>query len=264
MTYYSLKEIVESLPKKKNSRSSLWVRLFIRKISFIVTYLFINLGISANATSVISVFVALIGSVLLCINQQYCLVAGAIIINFWLVLDCVDGNIARCKKKSSYMGEFFDAMGGYAATTFSIFGVGVAAYHTSGLITKENAYLFIILGAFAAVCNLFSRLVFQRYTVAVFTTNHIVGRPDDMPETYTEDKKSFSYFREQVDKQFGICGLFMILLLIAPFINIYDLVCIIYSAYYILAFVISFFMFCVKAKKYDEMIIEEYGNNIKK
>lgn len=260
---YTFKQIVESLPKKKNSRSSLWVKIIIRKISFFVTYIFINLGLSANTTSVISAFVVLAGSILLGIDYFICRLIGAILINFWLVLDCVDGNIARCKKQSSYMGEFYDALGGYSATAFSIFGVGVAAYFTCNWFSQKFNYLFIIIGGLGSVANVFARLIYQRYTNAVFTTNLIVGEDNDMPENYSEDKHSFAYWREFFDKNFGISGLFMVLLLIAPFINCFDCICILYSGYYGLAFCVTFYMYCKKAKSYDIQINNKFGSNIK-
>lgn len=260
---YSLRQIIDSLPPKKNSRSSIWVRLVIRKLSFLVTFLFINGGITANATSVLSAVVAAIGGAFLCFDFWWCRIVGVIIINFWLVLDCVDGNIARCCKTSSYMGEFYDAIGGYSAIAFSMIGIGVAAYNTNSILPDNQAYWFIIIGSLGAILNIFSRLIYQRYTNAVFTTNLKVGASNDMPENYTEDKKSFAYIRERFDKEFGISGLFMVLILIAPFINRFDVVCVLYSAYYIFAFCITFYMYCVKAKRYDNEITQKYGANIK-
>ena len=61
---YSFNDIIESLPKKKNSKSSWWVKLWVRKTSFLFTYLFINLGWSSNAVSYLSVFVSLLACVL--------------------------------------------------------------------------------------------------------------------------------------------------------------------------------------------------------
>ena len=85
---YTYKEIIESLPKKKNSRSSLWVRWFIRKLSFPFTYLFINTGWSANMVSLLSWGVIFAAAVLMCINNFWCMLASVILTNFWLVLDC--------------------------------------------------------------------------------------------------------------------------------------------------------------------------------
>ena len=93
---YSFNDIIESLPKKKNSKSSWWVKLWVRKTSFLFTYLFINLGWSSNAVSYLSVFVSLLACVLFSLGMNWTTIIAIVLINFWLVLDCVDGNIARC------------------------------------------------------------------------------------------------------------------------------------------------------------------------
>ena len=110
---YSLKQISTSLPKSKNKVSSFWVRLWVRKFSYLVTWVCLKLHLSANTVSVLSAIDALAGCVLLCINNWVCMLIGVILINFWIVLDCVDGNIARILKKESRSGEFFDAVSGY-------------------------------------------------------------------------------------------------------------------------------------------------------
>ena len=113
--HYSYQEIKASLTKKKNSRSSLWVQLWVRKASFPVTYLFINSGWTANMVSVLSWIVIAFAAVCLSINSFGWMLAGVILTNFWLVLDCVDGNIARVKKVKTFMGDFFDAVAGYGS-----------------------------------------------------------------------------------------------------------------------------------------------------
>ena len=106
---YSWGEIVRSLPKKKNSKSSLWVKWIIRKLSFPFTFLFINLGFSAWSASVLSIFVALAGCTALCVDSALWRAVGVVLVELWLVMDCVDGNIARVKKTSSPMGGCIDA-----------------------------------------------------------------------------------------------------------------------------------------------------------
>jgi len=164
---YSIKKIKESLPKKKNSKSSIWVKIIIRKLSFIFTFIFINLGSSAWFASIFSIFVALTGSVLLCINQPIYRIIGMILVEFWLVMDCVDGNIARVKKESSETGEFIDALSGYYITAFVFLAIGVAAFNTSNI--QIDKYIFIILGALTSITGILARLIHQKYTYTLMT-----------------------------------------------------------------------------------------------
>ena len=95
---YTYKQILDSLPVKKNSNSSWWVKLWVRKVSFFFTFIFINLGFSPNAVSVFSIFITLLACICYMLPNMGCVITAVVLVNFWLVLDCVDGNIARCRK----------------------------------------------------------------------------------------------------------------------------------------------------------------------
>ncbi len=248
---YKYKEITASLTKKKNSRSSLWVQLWVRKASFPVTYLFINTGWTANMVSVLSWFVIFGAAVLLCINNFWCMLAGVILTNFWLVLDCVDGNIARVKKVKTFMGDFYDAVAGYGPFSFTTIGLGMAAYHTSFLLPEEYRYWFIVIGAIGAVANVYMRLIHQKYLNCFFAAKKILGELDEITLKDTEDKKSFAYIREQIDKNFGVSGLFMPWMFIALFTNTFDIMLGCYVAYYLLSFLAICILYCKKATVFE-------------
>ena len=238
---YSMKDITSSLTKKKNSRSSLWVQLWVRKASFPVTYCFINAGWSANQVSILSWILIFVAAVCLCINNFWWMLAGVILTNFWLVLDCVDGNIARVKKVKSFMGDYFDAVAGYGPFSFTTLALGIAAYNSTFLVTEEYKYWLIIIGGFGAMCNLYMRLVHQKYLNCFFAAKQILGENEEITLKDTEDKKSFAYIREQIDKNLGVSGLFMPWLFVALFTNTFDIMVVFYTLYY----VVSFLAICV-------------------
>lgn len=249
---YTFSDITSSLTKKKNSRSSLWVQLWVRKASFPVTYLFINAGWTANMVSVLSWIVIFGAAVLLSINSFGCMLAGVILTNFWLVLDCVDGNIARVKKVKTFMGDFFDAAAGYGPFSFTTVALGMAAFHTSFLVPEKYRYLLILVGAVGAVANVYMRLVHQKYLNCLFAAKKILGELDDITLKDTEDKKSFAYIREQIDKNFGVAGLFMPWLFVALFTNTFDIMLLCYSAYYILSFLAICVLYCNNASRFEK------------
>ena len=168
---YSWGEIVRSLPKKKNSKSSLWVKWIIRKLSFPFTFLFINLGFSAWGASVLSIFVALAGCAALCVDSALWRVVGVVLVELWLVMDCVDGNIARVKKTSSPMGGCIDAFSGYFITAFVFFSVGVAACYSTRF--AEHAGLWVAMGGLSSAFGLLARLIHQKYTYCVLELKKI-------------------------------------------------------------------------------------------
>ena len=250
--HYTFKDITSSLTKKKNSRSSLWVQLWVRKASFPITYLFINIGMTANMVSVLSWIVIFLAAALLCINNFWCMLTGVILTNFWLVLDCVDGNIARVKKVRTFMGDFYDAIAGYGPFSFTTVALGVAAYHTSFLLPEQYRVWLILIGAIGAVVNVYMRLIHQKYLNCYFAGKKILGELDEITLKDTEDKKSFAYIREQIDKNIGVSGLFMPWLFIALFTNTFDIMLICYTFYYVLSFLAICVLYCRKASAFEK------------
>lgn len=251
MAEYSYSEIKQSLTKKKNSRSSLWVQLWVRKASFPVTYLFINTGWTANMVSLLSWGVILVAAVLLAIPNFWCMLAGVILTNFWLVLDCVDGNIARVKKVKTFMGDFYDACAGYGPFSFTTVGLGMAAYHTSFLFPRQYAWVWILIGGIGALTNLYMRLVHQKYMNCYFAGQKTLGELEEITLKDTEDKKSFAYIREQIDKNFGVSGLFMPWLFVALFTNTFDIMVACYTFYYVVSFLAICYLYCRRATAYE-------------
>ena len=251
MAKYTYKEIKQSLTKKKNSRSSLWVQLWVRKESFPVTYLFINTGWTANMVSVLSWIVIFAAAVLLSVNHFGCMLAGVILTNFWLVLDCVDGNIARVKKVKTFMGDFFDAAAGYGPFSFTTIGLGVAAYHTSFLVPQAYTWILILIGGIGATANIYMRLVHQKYMNCYFVAQKTLNQLDEITLKDTEDKKSFAYIREQIDKNFGVSGLFMPWLFVALFTNTFDIMVVCYTLYYVASFVAICYLYCRRAASFE-------------
>lgn len=251
MAKYTYKEIKQSLTKKKNSRSSLWVQLWVRKASFPVTYLLINAGWTANMVSVLSWVLIFVAAVFLSVNNFGFMLAGVILTNFWLVLDCVDGNIARVKKVKTFMGDYFDAVAGYGPFSFTTIGLGMAAYHTTFLVPDKYKYILILIGGIGATANIYMRLVHQKYMNCFFAAKKILDELDEITLEDTEDKKSFAYIREQIDKNIGVAGLFMPWLFVALFTNTFDIMVICYTLYYVLSFVMICYLYCRRASKFE-------------
>ena len=260
---YTFRDITSSLTKKKNSRSSLWVQLWVRKASFPVTYVFINTGWSANMVSVLSWIVIFVAAVLLSVNNFGCMLAGVILTNFWLVLHCVDGNIARVKKTKTFMGDFFDAVAGYGPFSFTTVALGVAAFHTSFLVPEKYRYLLILLGGIGAVANIYMRLVHQKYMNCFFAAKKVLNELDEITLKDTENKRSFAYIREQIDKNFGVSGLFMPWLFVALFTDTFDIMLVCYTLYYLLSFTAICVLYCRKASRFESEVQKKLAENKK-
>lgn len=249
---YTYKEIRASLTKKKNRRSSLWIQLWVRRFSFPITYLFINTGWTANMVSILSWIVIFVGAVFLSINNLGFRIAGVVLTNFWLVLDCVDGNIARVKKVKTFMGDYYDAVAGYGPFSFTTIGLGIAAFNTSFLCPEQYRIWFILIGGIGAVVNLYMRLIHQKYLNCFFAAKNILGENEEITLVDTEDKKSFAYIREKIDKNLGVNGLFMPWLIVAVITNTFDIMLCFYFLYYLASFLFIAFVYCRRATKFEK------------
>jgi len=192
----------------------------------------------------ISALVAIAGAFALCLEQAYLRIIGVALIELWLILDCVDGNIARVKKTSSEYGEFVDALSGYYVTGFVFVGIGMAAYHTSQLNLLTPGY-YITLGGISAVAGLLSRIVHQKYT---YTLLMVKGK-EGIPEKEVENKKSLQYFRSRIDKEIGISGLFMPFLIIACVFKLYDVMTLFYVSFHFVGLIAVTSVYSLKAKQ---------------
>ena len=202
--------------------------------------------------SVLSWVLIFAAAVMLSFNNFWLMLAGVILTNFWLVLDCVDGNIARVKKTNSFMGDFFDAAAGYGPFSFTTIALGMAAYHTSFLVPGGWRWALILIGGVGATANMYMRLVHQKYLNCYFAANNILGETEEITLKDTEDKRSFAYIREQIDKNIGVAGLFMPWLFVALFTNTFDIMLLCYSAYYILSFIAISVIYCKKASAFEK------------
>lgn len=177
--------------------------------------------------------VAIAGSVLFTSSEIYIYLLGVLLINFWLVLDCVDGNIARCKKTSSIYGEFIDALSGYTILSFVYLSIGIHAFNNGGLFIHQGDIRFVIMGALASIFDILARIIHQKYQ---FTMSVDTNYSNEMLLSEKEvDKRSFSYIRNRIDKELGISGFFMPLLIASTIFDSTDVLILFYFFFNLVA-----------------------------
>lgn len=252
---YSLYEVKVSIPKMKAKRDALWVKLWPRPLSYYLTVIALNIGLTPNTISVLSIVDALIASVLISINNPHSIIIGLILLNFFIEFDCIDGMMARTLKKNSYMGEFYDALGGYTMCAFPLLAVGICALNTKRIkINLASTYILIIIAALGCICDILSRLIYQKYTSNEIMSNLKIGneikREND--SFYKKQKKiSITYLRLFIDREFGIGGFFPPLVVLAYIVKCLDIIVILYSLYHILAYVAVMYIYCRKATLFE-------------
>ena len=78
-----------------------------------------------------------------------------------------------------------------------------------------------------------------------------MGENEEISLKDTEDKKSFAYIREQIDKNLGVSGLFMPWLFVALSTNTFDIMVVFYTLYYVVSFLAICVLYSRNASKFE-------------
>ena len=85
-----------------------WARYVSRHCSIYLTWLFVKLGISANAVTFLMILTGLMAFVLCIPHILWVNIIGLLLWFLFEALDCSDGEVARWTKKSSIRGVYLD------------------------------------------------------------------------------------------------------------------------------------------------------------
>lgn len=141
----------------------LYIRYVTRPISFLITKPFLILGISANQTSFIGIFVILLSFIFMSLGSYWNMIIGAILAQVWLILDAVDGNIARYHGPKK-IGPFIDGLGADIAYVAIFLSAGIAVYNSSNyLLNFFNPVIFVICGAIASLSKILTRYTKNKF-----------------------------------------------------------------------------------------------------
>lgn len=132
-----------------------------RPLSFVLTVPLLNLSVSASQVTLAGMAMALaLPVVALCAGAYAHLGVGLLAIGF-VILDCVDGNIARVTKTASKSGHYLDFFTDivFRVTLYAAIGI-LADREVAGVLSGQG----LVLGLLAALLAIVARLsrVFTR------------------------------------------------------------------------------------------------------
>jgi phosphatidylserine synthase len=188
-------------------------------------------------------------------RYEYNIIA-ALLVSFWLILDCVDGNLARCVKAQPF-GEFVDAESSYILVGLIGSCMGISAYFTEGcgvFLHNGNAWV-IFAGAAASSCDTLVRLIYQKYQnmAAELSAKNIIP---PHREKRTENEYSGS-LRVKLEQWPGMGGVLPALIFVCSLFNTLD-IAIIYMMLYYCSGAIAFISFyTVKAMRFRNLEMKE-------
>lgn len=229
MGKYTAKYFKENMPEWKRKKDPILSRIFYRKVAFGVAAVAANVGISANTVSYFSAIVGVVACFCFLPVSHVAHIIGAVLINFWLILDCTDGNLARSVKSQPF-GEFADGVSSYILVGLMCSMMGAAVYFEGGLFVPEGSPWIILIGALASSSDSLMRLIYQKYknTERDMADKGIIEIENDV----RTDHSQVGSFRVRAEAELGIGGLLPIAILFAAIFQALDVVVLYCFVYY--------------------------------
>jgi len=179
----------KSAPSQKKwmiDKNNYWATWVIKKISYHPTWLFLKLGLSANQITVMSLIVGVIGCGLLAFGNYIGAIVGALLTNIWILLDCIDGMVARYNGTASDYGSFLETVVWAVFSALFFISVGLSAFNHPDPVLNSvthrlfgldiNRSLFIFLGGWASVFYISHEFIYSAYARTFSDSSAIVAQ----------------------------------------------------------------------------------------
>lgn len=129
-------------------------RYFNRKVSTFLTRLFLRIGLSPNAITVLSLFIGLMAAGSFALGGYMAGIIGSLLFQLSAIVDCCDGEVARLTNRQSRFGQQLDI------AADNVVHMAIFAGVAWGLFLQQEpgsgSWLPLALGAAAVVGNGFS------------------------------------------------------------------------------------------------------------
>ncbi|HET9897796.1 MAG TPA: CDP-alcohol phosphatidyltransferase family protein [Streptosporangiaceae bacterium] len=113
-------------------------RLYMRKLSPYATWVFARLGWSPNAVTLAYITCGIAAGVVIAFGGLATAVAGAVLIQGYLLFDCSDGELARWTGRTSAGGIYLDLVGHYLGESALLVGL---AFRAQGQLAASGDYV---------------------------------------------------------------------------------------------------------------------------
>lgn len=150
----SLKELNLICQKPRYREVGNWmVRRIVRDTALPITWLLLHTPVTANQVTLASLLIGLVGILFFSFPGKGMFLAGAILLQFWYLLDHVDGQVARYRGTASLTGRFFDYMTHHLIHGVIFFSLGLYVYR------ETHRFFFVLWGFFASISILMFNLI---------------------------------------------------------------------------------------------------------
>ena len=210
--------------------------------------------ISANAVSYFNILVAISAAVMLLLNNYIAGIVGAILVNVWIVLDCVDGNIARSVRKQPY-GEYADSVSSYFLVPLLCISTGIYVYNFGGVFFERMNIWIVLVASLVGLSDTMMRLVYHKYK-EVTKKMESFGIVTEVKDERNDHSKVGS-IKVFIECFFGIGGIIPLFILFAVIFNFVDIFILYCLCYYGGSFILTFLLNTWHAMKYGKMSFQD-------
>ncbi|MEV0779267.1 CDP-alcohol phosphatidyltransferase family protein [Streptomyces sp. NPDC050433] len=158
-------------------------RLYMREVSLRVDRYLVNTRVTPNQVTYVMTVAGALAAPALLVPGITGAVLGVLMVQLYLLLDCVDGEIARWKKQYSMTGVYLDRVAAYLCDAAVLVGFGLRAADLWG--TGRIDWLWAFLGTLAAL----GAILIKAETDLVGVARHQQGLPP-VKESASEPRSS--------------------------------------------------------------------------
>ena len=182
--------------KTQDSGYTFYFKYIMRPLSFYGAIPFIILGFSATQVTIFSLLFGVVGNVFFTIGTFNYSFLAICLINISILLDFVDGNIARYNNQSSQYGKFIDGVSGQLI--YSLLPICISIGFLKSLSNYNHSFLngfqALILGSFASIFHTFIAYLMWRFKAQINETKIIADQLKNKSEkdSKVNTRKTFS------------------------------------------------------------------------
>jgi phosphatidylglycerophosphate synthase len=136
---------------------------FLRRVSKLLTWVAVKVGATPNQVTIASFAIGLYAAYLFAQGDTWSLIAGAILLQVSIIVDCVDGEIARYTRKFSELGAWLDAITDRVKEYVVFLGLAYGAFVHNGQNLWVLAAVLMVIQTFRHLSDYnFSQVVKAR------------------------------------------------------------------------------------------------------
>ena len=128
----SIKELRKICYANSKHRRPLYMELFTMKVSIYITKLLLYTPIKADQVTISMMLLAILGSAFMAFGSLKYMLIGILIIHFTIILDNVNGEIARYRKESNMIGTFLEFLYHEITATLVFFSLAYGIFSRTG------------------------------------------------------------------------------------------------------------------------------------